>query len=32
MRWEARNWMSVREMPEDWEICRNDLVDVVARR
>ena len=24
--------MSLRGMPEDWEICRNDLEDVVTRR
>ena len=24
--------MSVRGMPDDWEICRKDLVDVVTRR
>lgn len=32
MRWEARNWISVRGIPEDWEICRKDLLDVVTRR
>ena len=26
MRWEARNWISGRGIPEDWEICRNDFV------